>query len=105
MKRFRGHVKFKDGTVIRMTVLAKDRDDAREQIDAAQKARAGRADRTFANLAAIKETGQPGMYGIDPKYGGAALTEAFVKRETEKRKRDLGRYDTDYRIEKIEEVK
>jgi hypothetical protein len=104
VKRFRATVKFKDGSVQRVGVYAKDRDDAKRQVELHQFRRQERRSLTFARLDQIKETGQPGLYGIDPKFGGKALTEAWVKAETERRKKDLGRYDPDYTIAKIEEA-
>jgi hypothetical protein len=89
-----------------VSLLAKDREDAKKQADEYQARRHARFPLTFARLEQAKETGEPGMLGIDPKFAGSALTEAWVKAETERRKRDQGRYDDDdLKLVKIEERK
>jgi hypothetical protein len=105
MKRYRATVKFKDGSVQRVTVMAEDRDDAKKQVEFQQFRRQERGPLTFSRLEQAADSGQPGMLSIDPKFGGQALTEAWVAAETEKRKADLGRYEKPYTIDKIEEVK
>lgn len=104
MKRFRATVKFKDGSVQRVTLLAKDKDEAKVLVERQQYRRVERGPLTFARLSEAAETGKPGQLAIDPRFSGAALTEAWVKAETERRKADLGRYDTGFTIYKIEEV-
>jgi hypothetical protein len=106
VKRFRVTYKSKDGTSQLMTLLAKDAADAREQAEAAQARRHARFPLTFARLEQAKETGKPGVLAINPAFGGKALTEAWVKAETERRKADQGRYDDgDLKIASVEEVK
>jgi hypothetical protein len=106
VKRYRVTYKSKDGSVQYVTVLAKDADDAKAQADASQARRHARFPLTFARLEQAKETGQTGMLAIDPKFGGTALTEAWVKAETERRKVDQARYDNnDLKIVSVGEVK
>ena len=106
MKRFRVTYKSKSGEVQRVTLLAASEDEAKQLADEAQSRRHARFPLTFARLDEAKETGQPGLLAIDARLGGEALTEAWVKAETEKRKRDQARYDDgDLKVVKVEEVK
>lgn len=106
MKRFRVTFKSKDGSSQRMTLLAADKAEAQRLAERAQFRRHERFPLTFARLEAAKDSGQPGQLAIDPRFAGASLTEAWVKAETEKRKRDQARYDDgDLKITSVEEVK
>jgi hypothetical protein len=105
VKRYRVTYKSKDGSAQYVTVLAKDAQDAKAQADAHQSRRHARFPLTFARLEQAKETGQPGMLAISPKFGGAALTEAWVKAETERRKVDQARYDdNNLKVTSVKEV-
>jgi hypothetical protein len=104
-KRFHVWFKGKEGRV-RMSLYAKDREQARLLAERAHYRRHERFPLTFARLEEAKETGRPGLLAIDPRFGGKALTEAWVKAEIERRKRDQGRYDdAELKIDKIEEAK
>lgn len=103
MKRYRITFKSKDGSSQRMTLLAKDPEEARRLAERAQFRRHERFPLTFARLEQARETGEPGMLAIDPRLVGAGLTEAFVQAEIEKRKRDQARYDDgDLKVVKVE---
>jgi hypothetical protein len=105
MPRYRIVYKSKQGRQV-MTVLADSKEDAKQQAEEAQARRHARFPLTFARLEQAKETGQPGVLAISPHFAGKALTQAWVKAETEKRKRDQARYDDgDLKIQSIEEVK
>ena len=105
MKRYRVTYKSKDGSLQYVQVLAADADDAKAQADAHQARRHARFPLTFARLEQAKETGQAGMLAIDPRFGGKALTEAWVKAETERRKADQARYDdNNLKITSVKEV-
>ena len=104
MKTYRVTFKGKNSTQS-MRLVAKDEAEARELAEQAQARRHGRFPLTFARLEQAKETGAPGLLAIDPKKAGGALTEAFVKAEVEKRKRDQARYDDgELKITKVEEA-
>lgn len=106
MKRYRITFKSKDGSTQRMTLLANDRDEAQRLAERAQYRRHERFPLTFARLEQAAASGKPGGLAIDPKLAGKALTEAWVKAETERRKRDQARYDDgDLKISSVEEVK
>jgi len=105
MKTFRVTFKGKDSSQT-MYLDAKDADDAKLQAERAQFRRHERFPLTFARLDQVLETGQPGLLAVDPRFAGAGLTEAWVKAEIEKRKRDQARYDSgELKIVKVEEVK
>jgi hypothetical protein len=106
MKRFAITYRSKDGSRQVMTLLAKDKDEAERLAERAQHRRHERFPITFARLEHAAATGEPGLLAIDPKFGGKALTEAWVKAETERRKHDQARYDDgDLKIESVEEMK
>ena len=103
MKAFRVTYKSKDGSFQYVTLLAADKADAEKQAAEYQARRHSRFDLTFARLEQAKETGDTGMLAVAP---GQTVTEAFVKAETERRKRDRARYDNDdLKVVKVEEVK
>lgn len=105
MKRFKITFKGKHG-LQHMTLLAKDKDEAERLAERAQHRRHERFPLTFARLDAALATGEFGGLAIDPKLGGKALTEAYLKAEIEKRKKDQARYDDgELKIESVEEVK
>ena len=106
MKRFRVTYRSKDGSSQRVTLLAKDKDEAQRLAERSQHRRHERFPLTFDRLEQAAASGEPGGLAIDPRFAGAALTEAWVKAETEKRKRDQARYDDgDLKIVSVEEVK
>lgn len=105
MKTFRVTFKGKDSTQT-MLLGAKDADEARRLAERAQFRRHERFPLTFDRLDQALETGQPGLLAVDPRFAGKALSEAWVKAEIEKRKRDQARYDDgDLKVAKVEEVK
>jgi hypothetical protein len=104
VKTFRVHFKSTGGGQV-MLLEAKDSDEAKRLAERAQHRRHERFPLTFARLEEAAATGKPGQLAIDPRLGGTALTEAWVKAETERRKRDVARYDDgDLKITKVEEV-
>jgi hypothetical protein len=105
MKKYNVILKAKDGSRQHMSFMAKDKADAKLMAERLSFRRESRFDLTFARLEEAKETGKPGMLAIDPRMTGKALTEAWVKAETEKRKKDQARYEAGFTIEKIEEAK
>lgn len=105
MKLFLVTVKGKDSTQF-VRVAAKDADEAKQIVEESNQRRHSRFELTFDRLAQAKETGRPGMLAIDPRFAGTALTDAWVKAETELRKRDQARYDDgELKITKVEEAK
>jgi hypothetical protein len=106
MKRFRVTFQSKDGSRQVMGLMAADKAEAQRLAERAQYRRHERFPLTFARLEQARETGNSGQLAIDPRFGGKALTEAWVKAETEKRKRDQARYDDgDLKIVSVEEEK
>lgn len=102
MKTFRVTFKGKQSTQV-MLLEARDADEARRLAERAQFRRHERFPLTFARLDEAAETGKPGMLAIDPRLGSGALTAAWVKAETERRKRDRARYDDgDLKVVKVE---
>ena len=94
----------KDGRPTYVTLIAKDADEARMLAERSQARRYDRFPLTFERLEQAKDSGAAGGLAIDPRFGGAGLTEAWVKAETEKRKRDMARYDDpNWKIVKVEE--
>lgn len=105
MKTFRVTFKGKNSSQV-MRLVAKDEDEARQLAERAQFRRHERFPLTFARLEQARETGNPGLLALDPRQAGKAFTEAVVKAETERRKRDQGRYDDgELKVTKVEEVK
>lgn len=109
MKKFDVTFKGKD-SIQYMSLMAKDADEARRLAERVQFRRHERFPLTFARISEAAETGKMGLLAADPKFGGQALTAAAVKewakRETERRKRDQGRYDSgEMKIVSVEEVK
>lgn len=108
MKRYRATYKSKSGLMY-VALLAKDREDAKQQAAAYQARRHARFPLTFGRLEQSLETGElHPMLAADPKMqafikaGGDP--KPFVKAEIERRKRDLARYEeNDLKLVKIEE--
>lgn len=103
MKTYRVTFKDKSGGLLYMSLQAKDKEDAQKQAERSQYQREARFPLTFARLEQAAATGNAGGLAIDPRYGGKALTEAWVKAETEKRKADQDRYDKGFTVVKVEE--
>jgi hypothetical protein len=103
MKIYRVTYKSSDGLQY-MSLAADSPEDARRLAEKAQLRREERFPLTFARLEEAAATGKPGQLAISPGLGGKALTEAWVKAETEKRKADHDRYVTGaWKIVKVEE--
>ena len=92
-KRYRITFREKTGKHLYLHLLAADKDEAQRLAERAQYRRHDRFPLTFARLEQAKETGESGGLAISPGMAGAELTAAWVKAETEKRKRDQARYD------------
>jgi hypothetical protein len=106
VKRWRVTFKAKDGSVQRVSLLAKNAEEAQKEAERSQFRRESRFPLTFARLSEAASTGEPGMLAIDPRFAGAALTEAWVEAETERRKRDQARYEgAGLKVVSVEEVK
>lgn len=104
-KRFRVTFKGPDGSRVHITLMAESREAAERLAQKAQFRREERFPLTFQRLEHTAATGEPGMLAIDPRFAGAALTEAWVKAETEKRKADQDRYVKGFTVESVKEVK
>ena len=105
MKTFRVTFKGKDSSQT-MYLDAESPEQAKLLAERAQFRRHERFPLTFARLDQALETGEAGQLAVDPRFAGAGLTEAWVKAEREKRKRDEARYDSgELKIVKVEEVK
>lgn len=102
---FRVTLKGNDGKLVYMRLLAKNAEEAEQLAQEYQYRRKARFPLTFERLAQAADSGKPGQLAIGPQHGGAALTEAWVKAETEKRKRDAGRYEKPFKVMKVEEAK
>ena len=102
-KRYRVTMKGGDGKLVYVTVRAKDEEAAAHEAELSQMRRESRFPLTFARLDQAADSGQPGMIGIDPKFGGQALTEAWVNAEREKRKADQTRYEKGMKVVNVEE--
>lgn len=105
MKTFRVTFKGPDGKLVYMQLSAKNAEEAQRDAERAQFRRQERFPLTFQRLEQAAQTGEAGQLAVDPRFGGAALTEAWVKAETEKRKKDQGRYDKGFKVVKVEEAK
>lgn len=105
MKKFNVTFKGKDSLQV-MSIMAKDKEEAQLLAERVQFRRHERFPLTFARLEEAASSGQPGQLAIDPRLTGKALTEAWVKAETEKRKRDQDRYDSgELKVVSVEEMK
>jgi hypothetical protein len=103
-KKFLVTFKGKEGRQ-HMTLLANDKEEAQRLAESYQHRRHARFPLTFARLDHALATGESGGLAISP-LGGKSLTEAAVKAEIEKRKRDQARYDSgELKVESVEEVK
>lgn len=92
MKRFRGIFKAKDGSRIRMVVLADTREEAQRELERAQFRREERFNLTFDRLQQAHDRGD--------------LSKDKFKVELERRQRDQARYEgAGLKLEKVEEVK
>lgn len=102
MKRWRVTMKGKDGALVFVHVRAKDKETATSEAERSQYRREERFPLTFARLEQAKETGDAGLLAVPQGMGGKALSEAWVKAETERRKRDQDRYGL--KVMKVEEA-
>jgi hypothetical protein len=92
MKKYRATFKAKDGSTIRMTVLADSKDEAQREVERAQFRREERFDLTFDRVQQAHDRGD--------------LTKEQLKVEMERRKADQARYDgKGLTLAKVEEVK
>lgn len=92
MKRFRATFKAKDGSEVRMTVLADTKDEAQREVERAQFRREERFDLTFDRIQQAHDRGD--------------LTKEQFKAELARRERDRDRYDgKGLKLMKVEEVK
>jgi hypothetical protein len=92
VKRFRGVFKAKDGSEIRMTVLADSKEEAQRELERAQFRREERFSLTFDRVQQAHDRGD--------------LSKEQFKAEMEKRKADQARYDgAGLKLASVEEVK
>lgn len=105
MRQFNVVIEAKDGSRQYVSFQAKDRDDARRVAERLIFQREQRFQLTFDRLEQARETGEAGMLAVDPRLQGKALTEAWVKGELERRKRDQARYEAGLSVKKVEEAK
>lgn len=92
MKKFRATFKAKDGSEIRMTVLADTKDEAQREVERAQFRREERFDLTFDRMQQAHERGD--------------LSKEQYKAELERRQRDQARYEgKGLSLVKVEEAK
>lgn len=102
-RRYRITFKEKSGRPLYLHLLAADKDEAQRLAERAQHRRHERFPLTFARLDQALETGNAGQLAVGAS-AGQELTEAWVKAEIEKRKRDQARYDDGtLKLVKIEE--
>jgi hypothetical protein len=102
VKTFRVHFKSAAGDQY-MLVQATNAEKAEQEATRAQYRRQERFQLTFARLEQARESGDTGLLAVPP---GTQATEAWVKAETERRRRDQVRYDDDtFKVASVEEVK
>lgn len=101
MPRYRITFKDKTGQALYLSLTAKDKLEAHRLALVAQRRRHARFPLTFYRLELAADTGRTGQLAVDPRTD---FTQAWVKAEVEKRKRDQGRYDDDeFKLIRIEE--
>lgn len=92
MKKFRATFKAKDGSEIRMTVLADTKEEAQREVERAQFRREERFSLTFDRVQQAHDRGE--------------LSKEQFKAELDRRERDRDRYDgAGLKLAKVEEVK
>lgn len=90
MPRYRITFNDKSGKPLYLSLTAADKEEAHRLALVAQERRHARFPLTFHRLELAADTGKTGQLAVDPRTD---FTQAWVKAEVEKRKRDQGRYD------------